>query len=622
MANDGAARIGVVGAGPGDPGLITCRGRELLEQAEVVILDDFLAEAFDHILSKSCERFVVGRKVRGFTPLRTEDVCERLIERALRGKAVVRLKTGDPFLFGSGCEELIACRAANLPVEIVPGVSRLFAGPALAGIPLLLRGVSGSVLVLPGRIKGEVQQPTVVEAPEMLDEPPERQVGIVIRKRRHEEAAHGTAPRQGLSVAEGKGVVVQGDTAWGVPEMRLELASPTEQSKAILNPEDSGIVGGGRAPEEAALSVEDFTVDWAIVCKSAETLVFEAVQDVAIIQQGLLAGGRSASEPVGIVHVRGQHADPPVVTTIGNMGRAVEEEKIKPPFTLVVGDVVALREHLAHSAERPLRGLRVAVTQGEDLEEDLETKLRLEGARPVFLPLLQHSPLTAVEEVLAALRDDLARGDVLIVDSARSARLLTDSLERAWMDWRVLSPNALVIGVGSAASRALERRGLRTEMIERATLRPDAILALIERDCNGLHVLLAGVEGSLRDVAEELIARGASALEIPLAETQKVLANVLALKNALARKQLDAVLFTSPDEVRVCVEAWGAEPTRTLLDGVLTIAWDPATAVALRNSKITPDIVSPRSEADAVLPLLAEKMGKVGKGARRGNFVS
>jgi uroporphyrinogen III methyltransferase/synthase len=387
----------------------------------------------------------------------------------------------------------------------------------------------------------------------------------------------------------------------------------TRQKSLVPNPEDSGIVGGGRAPEEAALSVEDFTVDWAIVCKSAETLVFEAVQDVAIIQQGLLAGGRSASEPVGIVHVRGQHADPPVVTTIANMGRAVEEEKIKPPFTLVVGDVVALREHLAHSAERPLRGLRIAVTQAEDIEEDLETKLRLEGARPVFMPMLQHSPLTAVEEVLSALRDDLARGDVLIVDSARSARLLADSLERAWMDWRVLSPDALVIGVGSAASRALERRGLRTETIERAILRPEAILALIERDCNGLHVLLAGVEGSLRDVAEELIARGASALEIPLAETQKILANVLALKNALARRQLDAVLFTSPDDVRVCIEAWGADPTRALLEGVLTIAWDPATAAALRNSSITPAITSPRSEADALLPLLAEKMRKAEK---------
>lgn len=613
MAKDVATRIGVVGAGPGDPGLITCRGRELLEQADVVILDDFLAEAFEHILPKTCERFVVGRKVRGYAPLRPEDVCDKLIERALRGKAVVRLKTGDPFLFGSGCEELIACRSSNLPVEIVPGVSRLFAGPALAGIPLLLRGVSGSVLVLPGRIKGEVAQPTVLEAPELLDEPPERQVGIVIRKRRHEESARGESPRQGLSVAEGKGVVVQGDTAWGIPEMRLELSSPTEEVKAIASPEDSGIVGGGRAPEEAALSVEDFTVDWAIVCKSAETLVFEAVQDVAIIQQGLLAGGRSASEPVGIVHVRGQHADPPVVTTIANMGRAVEEEKIKPPFTLVVGDVVALREHLAHSAERPLRGLRVAVTQAEDNEEDLETKLRLEGARPVFMPMLQHSPLTAVEEVLSALRDDLARGDILIVDSARSARLLSDSLERAWLDWRVLSPDALVIGVGSAASRALERRGLRTETIERATLGPEAILALIERDCHGLHVLLAGVEGSLRIVGEELLARGASVLEIPLAETQKILANVLALKNALARKQLDAVLFTSPEDVRVCLEAWGNETMRALLDGVLTLAWDPATAAALKSSSIRTDIASPRSEADALLPLLAEKMRRGGK---------
>lgn len=609
------ARVGVVGAGPGDPGLITVRGRELLASAGVVIMDDFLVDSFAHMLPREAEKYVVGRKVKGFAHLGQEEACDLLVDRALRGKSVVRLKTGDPFLFGTGCEELIACRGSNIPVEIVPGVSRLFAGPALAGVPLLLRGVAGSVLVLPGSVRGEVARPAVVEAPHLLDKEPDRQVGIVIRRRKSTgDSVSDVASHQdgGLRIAPDESKIeLAGDTAYG-QHVRRELESPVGEAKPVANPEDSGIAGGGRLADEAATTREEFQVDWAVVCRSAETLVFEAVENLAIIRAGLLAGGRSATEPVALIRGRGTVSEIPLVSTVERMEEDAASAKLKMPVTAVVGDVVALREHIAQFTDRPLQGIRIALTSQEDAEsEEMDRVLRLHGARPLFLPLVQHTPLAAIEEIIAGLRDDFSRADVLVVDSPRSARLLATSLERSWLDWRVLPASAQVLGVGGATSRVLESRGLRADSVERAELSADAVLAQSGREAAGLHVLLAGIEGSLRQVGEDLLARGASILDVPLADTQKLLANALALKNALSRKQVQAVAFSSPEDVRVAVEAWGSDSARRLLRETFTIAWDVPTAQALRAAGIAPDATAPRGDADSLVAMLCEKADNI-----------
>ncbi len=604
------ARVGVVGAGPGDPGLITVRGRELLASATVVILDDFLVDSFAHLLPKDAEKYVVGRKVRGFAHLGQEEACDLLVDRALRGKSVVRLKTGDPFLFGTGCEELIACRGSNLPVEIVPGVSRLFAGPALAGVPLLLRGVAGSVLVLPGSVRGEVARPAVVEAPHLLDKEPDRQVGIVIRRRKgsgehgQDAAAHAAGVR--LSADDSK-VELAGDTAYG-QHIRRELESPVGEAKPVASAEDSGIAGGARLADEPPQTREEFQVDWAVVCRSAETLVFEAVENLAVIRDGLLTGGRSATEPVALIRGRGTVSEVPLISTVEKMEEDASAARMKMPVTAVVGDVVALREHIAQFTDRPLQGIRIALTAQEDAEsEELDRVLRLHGARPMFLPMVQHTPLSAIEEIVSGLREDFARADVLVVDSPRGARLLAASLERSWLDWRVMPATTQVVGVGAATSRVLEERGLRSDSVERSELSADAVLALVERSPRGLHVLLAGIEGSLRQVGEDLLGRGASILDVPLADTQKLLANALALKNALVRRQVRAVAFSSPEDVRVAVEAWGSEQARKLLRDAFTIAWDVPTAQALRAAGIAPDATAPRGDADSFVAMLCER---------------
>ncbi|HUF34794.1 MAG TPA: uroporphyrinogen-III C-methyltransferase [Gemmatimonadales bacterium] len=139
--------VHLVGAGPGDPGLITARGLELLRTADVVVYDRLVGPDLLREARPDAELVDVG-KGPGHAALSQEEIHLLLVERARRGRSVLRLKGGDPFVFGRGSEELAACREAGVPAEVVPGVSSAIAAPAAAGIPVTARGIARSFAVV------------------------------------------------------------------------------------------------------------------------------------------------------------------------------------------------------------------------------------------------------------------------------------------------------------------------------------------------------------------------------------------------------------------------------------------------------------------------------------------
>ena len=147
-------RVWLVGAGPGDAGLITVRGRALLERADVVVYDRLVGAELLTFTSPDAELIDVF-KTPGQHTLPQDQIHDLLIERARAGKEVVRLKGGDPFVYGRGWEEIEACYLAGVPCEVVPGVSSAIGVPTGAGIPLTLRGQASTVsLVTPSVGKG------------------------------------------------------------------------------------------------------------------------------------------------------------------------------------------------------------------------------------------------------------------------------------------------------------------------------------------------------------------------------------------------------------------------------------------------------------------------------------
>jgi uroporphyrin-III C-methyltransferase len=143
------ATVYLVGAGPGDPKLITLRGAEVLGLADVVVFDRLVAPSLLDLAPPAAERVYVGKEP-GRAAMRQERINELLIEHALGGRTVVRLKGGDPFVFGRGGEEVLACARAGIPVEVVPGISSAIAAPAAVGIPVTHRGLARSFTVVTG----------------------------------------------------------------------------------------------------------------------------------------------------------------------------------------------------------------------------------------------------------------------------------------------------------------------------------------------------------------------------------------------------------------------------------------------------------------------------------------
>jgi uroporphyrin-III C-methyltransferase/precorrin-2 dehydrogenase/sirohydrochlorin ferrochelatase len=143
--------VALVGGGPGDPELITVRGRRLLANADVVVADrlapqELLAELPPHVEVIDAAKIPYGRAMA------QDAINEVLIDRAKAGKFVVRLKGGDPFVFARGYEEVLACADAGIPVTVVPGVTSAIAVPALAGVPVTHRGITHEFVVVSGHV--------------------------------------------------------------------------------------------------------------------------------------------------------------------------------------------------------------------------------------------------------------------------------------------------------------------------------------------------------------------------------------------------------------------------------------------------------------------------------------
>ncbi|HWQ19023.1 MAG TPA: uroporphyrinogen-III C-methyltransferase [Methanotrichaceae archaeon] len=145
----GKGKVYLVGAGPGDPELMTLKAKRLLGEADVVLYDRLLSPKMLEGLGSDVQLIDVGKSA-GRHKLTQEEINQLLIEKASEGHIVVRLKGGDPYMFGRGGEEALALLEKGLPVEVVPGVTSAIAAPELAGIPVTHRGIASSLTVVTG----------------------------------------------------------------------------------------------------------------------------------------------------------------------------------------------------------------------------------------------------------------------------------------------------------------------------------------------------------------------------------------------------------------------------------------------------------------------------------------
>ncbi|MBS1856251.1 MAG: uroporphyrinogen-III C-methyltransferase [Acidobacteria bacterium] len=461
-------KVYLVGAGPGDPELITVKGRRILQQADSILYDHLAPDALLALAPPHAERLYVGKK-KSDHEYRQEEICAMLIERARRGLTVVRLKGGDPFLFGRGGEEAEALALAGIPFEVVPGVTTPLGIAAYTGVPLTHREHTSAVTFVTGH---------AVEA-------------IDWAKVGHAETL----------------VVFMGLTTF--PRIAAEL------------------IARGRSPETPAMAVR-----WATRADQ------ETVAGTLATLPGLLAGRR-----------------------------------MKPPATIVVGEVVRLRDTLNWYERLPLFGRRIVVTRAAEQAGSLSSKLAALGAGVIELPTIEIRPPAGAGPLDRAIAE-LDTYDWLIFTSANGVRFFIEALDRSGRDLRALK--ARICAIGPATRDAVEALHLKVDLMGKEYVAEGLLEAFSAHALAGARVLLPRAAVARDLVPVELTRRGARVDVVEAYRTVPPDGLAERIREVFARR-VDLITFTSSSTVRNFAAA-GVE----LLQGVAAASIGPITTATAR----------------------------------------
>ena len=457
-------RVYLVGAGPGDPELITVKGRRILQQADSILYDHLAPHALLDLAPASAERVYVGKKksVHQFTQ---EEIGTMLVERARRGLTVVRLKGGDPFLFGRGGEEAEALAEAGIPFEIVPGVTTPLGIAAYTGVPLTHREHTSAVTFVTGHAVDKIDWDKVGHAETL--------------------------------------VIFMGLTTF--PQIAREL------------------IARGRAPGTPAMAVR-----WAT----------RPDQETAI--------GTLATLPA---------------LTAG----------MKPPATIIVGEVVRLHEKLDWYGRLPLFSKRIVVTRAREQADTLAARLSALGAAVIELPTIEIQPPADPGPLDRAIAE-LPYYDWLIFTSANGVKAFIERLP----DLRAL--RGKICAIGPATRAAVEALHLVVDLMGEQYVAESLVEAFAREALGGKRVLLPRAAVARDLVPVELARRGA---QVNVVEAYRTVApDDLSGKihDAWTHKP-DCITFTSSSTVKNFVAAAGAAP----LEGVNVVSIGPVTTQTARD---------------------------------------
>ena len=398
----------------------------------------------------AAEKIYVGKK-KSAHAISQEDICALLIEKAQAGKTVLRLKGGDPFIFGRGGEEAEALADAGVPFEVVPGVTSPLGIAAYAGIPLTHREHSSAVTFITG----------------------------------HDPAA----------------------------------------------------------------------IDWNRTGGSGTLVILMGLTTFEEIAQRLIAHGRPADTPAAAIRWGTRPDQETISGTLATLPRLIHEHNLKPPATIIVGEVVKLREKLDWFERLPLFGRTVVITRGRDQAGPFCDRLRELGANAVELPAIELQPANdygPLDRAIAAL----PQYDWLIFTSANGVRFFLDRLDRSASDLRAIQGRLCAIGPATRA--ALEDLHLKVDLVGEEYVAESLVKAFSRFDLSGRKMLLARAAVARDVLPQALRERGA---RVDVVEAYRTAPPADLGRRAVELldhlRPLDWISFLSSSAVRNLVEAAG-----------------------------------------------------------------
>ena len=466
------SKVYLVGAGPGDPDLITWKGRQLLAQADCILYDHLANDKLLSLAPKACELIYVGKK-RAEHSRSQEEIAALLIERARRGFTVVRLKGGDPFIFGRGGEEAEALADAGIAFEIVPGVTSPLGIAAYCGVPLTHRDHTSVVSFVTG----------------------------------HDPAA----------------------------------------------------------------------IDWACVGRSETLVILMGLTTIGAIAREIVQRGRSPETPAMAVRWGTRPDQQTVKGTLANIASLVEEAKLKPPATIVIGEVVELSEKLNWFERLPLFGKRIVVTRAREQAESFSASLHALGAEVIELPVIALEPPEDFGPLDRALAN-LSSYDWILFTSVNGVRFFLERLDHSPHDLRSLQ--ARICAIGPATKQAIEQLHLKVELMPNEYVAEGVVAAFSAIDLSGKRLLVPRAQVARDLIPVELEKRGAIVDVAPA--YRNVVPSVSADRLAQVA-QADWVTFASSSSVKnflaiAGADAWGKARIASI---------GPVTSATLRQHGLT-----------------------------------
>jgi uroporphyrinogen III methyltransferase/synthase len=464
------SKVYLVGAGPGDPDLITWKGRKLLALADSILYDNLVNEHLLDLAPKHCERIYVGKK-KSVHAFPQEEICAMMIERARRGLTVIRLKGGDPFIFGRGGEEVEALAAAGVPFEVVPGVTSPLGIAAYSGIPLTHRGHTKVVTFVTG----------------------------------HD---------------------VQG-------------------------------------------------IDWSKVGQSETLVIFMGIFAIREIAAEIQRHGRSGDTPAAAVRWGTRPDQETVAGTLATIADRIEAARMKPPATVIIGEVVALHEKLDWFEQLPLFGKTIVVTRPPDQAAELSDRLRVLGADPVELPVISLEPPSDSAPLDRAI-ENLSSYDWLIFTSVNGVRFFLNRLDQSRRDLRSLK--ARICAIGPATRKAIEDLHIKVDLMPEEYVAESLIKGFASENLAGQRVLLPRAAVA-RDVIPEELAKLGAQVDVVEAYRNIVPPNAQARAHEIfsREKKPDWITFTSSSTVKNLLAIAGREA----IEGIRIASIGPVTSAIL-----------------------------------------
>ncbi len=492
----------LVGAGPGDPELITYKGRKLLERAGAVLYDHLANESLLDLPPASAERLYVGKK-KSAHAFSQEEICELLIERARRGIDVVRLKGGDPFIFGRGGEEAEALADAGIPFEVVPGVTTPLGIAAYSGVPLTHRDHTSAVTFVTGHAVGQI--------------------------------------------------------------------------------------------------------DWDRVGMSETLVIFMGLTTFGDIARELIARGRSAETPAMAVRW-GTRPDQETITgTLATLPAMIEQARMKPPATVIVGEVVRLREKLNWYERLPLFGKRIVNTRAREQAGELSARLTALGAEVIELPAIEIQAPADYGPLDNAI-SQLNSYDWVIFTSVNGVSRFVERLDASKSDLRLL--RAKVCAIGPATRAAIEKLHVKVDAIGQEYVAEGLLQALVDYSLQGARILLPRAEVARDLIPAELARRGA---RTDVVDTYRTVAPAQLRERAkdlfAAPRKPDCVTFTSSSTVRNLVEAIGVDT----LKGIRAASIGPITSKTARDLGVEVAVEAREFTLVGLVEAIVDLIGAVAK---------